>query len=88
MLTEIMNGHDVGVVECRDRLCFLLEAMQPVRIARELGGQHFDSNVAVEPRVPRTVDFAHPPCASRRDHFVWSKFGTGVESHVRAIIVD
>ncbi len=47
VLPEIMNGHDVGVVERRDRLCFLLEAMQTVRIAREIGGQDFDGNVAV-----------------------------------------
>ena len=58
---EIMNGHDVRMAERRDCLRLLMEPRQTVRIARVRGGQDFDSNVAVEPCIPRTVDFAHPP---------------------------
>jgi len=39
----------------------MLEAPQPLRITREVLGQHLDRHVAIQPRVPRAEHLAHPP---------------------------
>ena len=87
MLTEIMNGHDVRMVERCDGSRLLLEPAQTVRVARKRGGQDFYSNITVQPCVPRAIDFAHPARAGRRDNLVGSEFGTGAKSHSLVIIV-
>ena len=71
---EILHDEEVGavvapdVVQCADvrmiqrghgaRLA--LEALAGLRVVGDVGGQNFDSNIAVEPRVARFVDLAHP----------------------------
>src|SRR5437868_4286645 len=39
---------------------FLLEAPQAIRVGRQGRGQHFDRDVAIEPRVAGAVHLAHP----------------------------
>ncbi len=61
---DVVDRHDVGVVEGRGRARLLLESLAPVGVGRELGRQHLDGHLAAEARVSRSVDFSH---ASRAD---------------------
>ena len=68
--TDLVNGDDVRMIECRDRFGFLLEAAHAVGILGEFGGQELDGNLAFELRVLGKPDFAHAPGAERRDDSV------------------
>ena len=48
------------MIQRGERLRLPLEAAQPIRIDREILRQHLHRYVAVEPRVPRPEDLAHP----------------------------
>ena len=60
VLSEFVDGNDIGVVEGRCRACFLLEAAQPITVRGECGGQNLDRNTAIQARIPRPVHLAHP----------------------------
>ena len=64
---DVVNGQDVRMIERRGRARFLLEAAQPVSVFGERGGQNLDCDFAVEARVTRAVDFAHPARAELGD---------------------
>ena len=53
-------ARDVRVIQRREHLRLALEPREPVRIGRERLGQHLDRDVAVQPRVARAIDLAHP----------------------------
>ena len=76
MAAGLVHPEDVGVVECTDRPCLLLEAAQVVRVNREGGGQHLDRDLAPEARVARAIDLAHAPGAERRDNLVGPASGS------------
>jgi hypothetical protein len=65
---------------------FLLEAMQPRRVARRRTGQYFDRDVAAEPRVARLVDFTHATGAERRHDFVRAEAHARSQGH-QAIVL-
>jgi hypothetical protein len=81
VVAEIVNSQDVGMVECRDRLRFLLKAPQPFRIAGKSRRQHLDRHLAVEPRIARPVHLTHAARTSQRHDHVRSKFGAGSKRH-------
>ena len=47
ILSEFVDGNDIRVVEGRCRACFLREALQPIRVCWECGGQSLDRNHAI-----------------------------------------
>jgi hypothetical protein len=51
------------VLQCSDRSGLAVEAFAELRVHRELRGKDFNRNDAIEPRVARFVDFAHPSSA-------------------------
>src|SRR5262249_46148949 len=63
---EVVERNDVRVRERRHGLGLALEARERVGALGELGRENLDGDVAVQTRVPRPVDLAHPACAERR----------------------
>ena len=63
----------------RDRFRLALEAGQRVGIGSHGLREDLDRDVAVELRVPRAIDLAHPPRAERREDLVGAEAGAGDE---------
>ena len=62
---EVVDREDAGVRERGDRLRLALEAGERLGGGREVRRQHLHRDVAVELRVARPVDLAHPAGAER-----------------------
>jgi hypothetical protein len=70
LLSDIVNGEEIGMAQRAEHAGFLLEALQAVGIAGERFRKNFDGDGAVQARVARTVDLAHAARAERGDNFV------------------
>ena len=79
--SDVVDRRDVRMVQDSRRARFVLEAAQPIRILRERRRQHFDSDLAAEPRILRAVDLPHPTRAERRDDLVGTEPSAGRETH-------
>ena len=55
---EVVERHDVGMLETSDELCLGLEAPDERAIIGEIGTDHLDGNVAIERRMMRSVHAA------------------------------
>src|SRR5690242_2463252 len=86
MGSELVDGGDVRMVETARRLRLLLEAAQPVGIAREDRRKHLDRDVALQPRVARPVDLPHPARADRREDLVGAELCPCGERQVGGIL--
>src|SRR5260370_42269969 len=75
VLSEFVDSNDIWVVEGRCRTRFLLEAVQPITLRGECGGQNLDRNTAIQARIPRPVDLAHPAGAQQLDNLIPSELG-------------
>ena len=62
-LLDAVDGGDVGMIQRGEDLGFALEARQPIGVVRERFGQDLDRDVAIQLRVARAIDLAHPACA-------------------------
>ena len=72
-LFDRVEGDDVGVVQRSDRAGFPLEPLEPLRVGRHVGGEHFQRHVAVEPGVSGAIHLPHPAFADLGDNFVWAE---------------
>src|SRR5215510_10147582 len=63
---DFIDSDDVRMVERRGRARFLLEAPHTFGVARELGGQQLDRNLAAQSSIVREPDFAHPAATQWR----------------------
>ena len=70
LLTDIVNGADVGMVQGRGGLSFPLETSQGLRIARHLIWEELQGDEAVQAGVFGLIDDAHPPAPELPDNFV------------------
>jgi hypothetical protein len=78
---DVVDRQDVRVVERPGRLRLLLEAAQPLRIAREGGRQDLDRHVPLQPLVPRAVHLAHPAGAERGEDLVGAELRPSCQGH-------
>ena len=78
---DVVDGDDAGRVEggCGSRLP--LQPRHALRITCEQRGQHLDRDVAVQPRIARFVDFAHPAGSEVPEDFVRTETGAGLKGH-------
>jgi len=60
---------------------FALEPIAELRIGGEPFGEYFDRDRAIQPRVPRFVDLAHPSAAQQRQDFIRAEMSTGGQRH-------
>ena len=72
---------DVGMIQRGERLRFALEPRDPLGIGREQLGQDLDRDVAIELRVARAVDLAHPARAEGGENLVRSEASAGRKRH-------
>src|SRR5580700_5982280 len=63
------NGADMRMVECGGHAGFVEEALAGGGIGEEIGGQDFDSYVAVKLLVARAINFAHATGADFLEDF-------------------
>jgi hypothetical protein len=83
-LFEPMDRGDVGVIQGRERLGFALEPRDAVGVSREVLGQDLQRNVAIELRIARAIDHAHPALAEWRKDFIGADPGANRDCHVRS----
>ena len=54
-----VDGDDVGMVECRDRLGLALKALQALRVGSHLRGQHLEGHVTLQVEILGPIDLPH-----------------------------
>ncbi len=58
------------MIQAGDGFCFALEALAQFGAAREMRGQNFDRDDAIEARVTRFVHFSHSARADGGENFI------------------
>ena len=81
VMTHVMNGADVLVIERGDRARFSIESGAGRGISTDIRGQHLYGHGAVEATVARAIHLTHTACPERGDDFVRSYPCTGNKSH-------
>ena len=76
---EAVDVRDVRVIEGRERLRFAREPREPVGVTGERVGQYLERDIAIELRIARAVDLAHPAGADAGDDFVDAEARAGSE---------
>src|SRR5438874_13640165 len=70
VFADVEQSENVGMIERCYGSGFLLEAVQPIAVARERFRKDFYRNLAAKASVARAIDFAHAARAQRRLNFV------------------
>src|SRR6185295_10527095 len=70
---DVVDRHDVRMVELARRAGLALEAAEAVLVLGERLGQDLDRDVPLQPGVPGAVDLAHPACAEEGVDLVWAQ---------------
>jgi hypothetical protein len=69
-LSDFIDSDDVGVIESRGCVRFLLEPAHPILVTGDIGEKKFESDLAAQPFVLCQVDFAHSARAQVGKYFV------------------
>ena len=80
-LSDLVDGHDVRVVQSGGGSRLPLEPLQASRIRRQPGRQDLDGDLALKPRVPGPVNLPHPAGAERAQQLVRAKPRTRGSGH-------
>jgi hypothetical protein len=56
---DVVNRHDVGVIQRRGGASLLQEAALPALVGHRLGGEHLERNGTLKQRVVRAIDHPH-----------------------------
>jgi len=72
---HVVERANVGMVEAGDGAGLALEALPERGVGSEVGGKDLDRDGALEPRVARAVDLAHPTRPQRREDLVGPEAG-------------
>ena len=78
---QAVDVGDVWMIQRGEHLRLALEPGKTIRIGRYTVWQDFDCNVAIELRVARAIDLAHPAPAERSEDFVRAEACAGSEGH-------
>ena len=90
ILTDLVDGDDVGMVERRGGLGLEREAPHALLALDQLGREDLERHVARQVLVAGAVDLAHPAGPQRADHAVMGDPVLGLQrsSHGRPAILD
>ncbi len=75
LVPDIEYRRDVRVVQPGGGAGLLLEAGQPLRVGSELGWQHLDRDLALQPSVLGQPNLAHPACAELLEDEIRAELG-------------
>jgi hypothetical protein len=78
---QAVDAANVRMTQRGQRLCFALEACDPLGIRNEQLGQDLDRDFAIELSVSGAIDLAHPARAEQSDDLVGAEVGARGESH-------
>jgi hypothetical protein len=78
---DVVDRHDVRVVQRGGRAGLFLEALEPFLVRSERGRKDLDRDVAPEPGVPRAIDLSHAARAERREDLVRPEPSTRRDRH-------
>jgi len=81
LVTHVVEGADVRVVQARHRAGFLLEALAELGVLGKMLGEDFDGHGAIEAGVVRSIDLTHAAGTDGGRDLVGAKLGSGVERH-------
>ena len=70
ILANLVNGHDIWMIEPDHRVRFLLKPLQPLSVTSKAQGQKFERGFATRCDVSGQIDFAHPTGTDRFRNFV------------------
>ena len=70
LLADVVNGADVGMVQCGSSLRLALEAGESLRVSATSSGRNFSATKRCKPRVFSLVDHTHPAAAQLLDDAV------------------
>jgi hypothetical protein len=79
---ETVDVGDVGMIQRGERLGFLSEPRQPIRIAGEGVGQNLQRYVTIQLRVVGAIHLAHAPFADLGRDFIDAEARAGSEGQV------
>jgi hypothetical protein len=82
--TDVKHSENIGVVQRGHSPRLLLEAMEAICVMGKGFGKNLYGNIAPEPRVPSSINFAHAAGGRRRNDFIRPKFRARRESHPTA----
>ena len=82
---ELVDGHDVGVRDGRNRARLVFEAGAHLPVGRQMVGQHLQRDVTAEPRVARAIDLTHSSGADGRYHFELRETRAWPQTHSRIL---
>jgi hypothetical protein len=83
VVTELVDGEDVRVLDASERPGLAFEAGQPIGIPRHRIGQHLHGHVAVQALIAGAVHLAHAALADLRENAVRPKRRAGGRGHDR-----
>jgi hypothetical protein len=78
---DVVNGEDVGMVQCCYSPRFLLKAPQSLSVGSERHRENLDSDIAPQSRVASAIYLSHPARAQRRKDFIRTEFRARSEGH-------
>ena len=81
LTSDVVQRADVRMVQAGDGLRFALEALLHFGVVGEMRREDLDRHGAVQPRVGRLVDFAHPARADQREDLVGTESDACGQSH-------
>src|SRR6266404_2256416 len=85
MSANIVNGENVRMIQRARRLCLLLKSPQSILILRERRRQNLDRYVAIQFRVMRQINLAHPARTDLRADFVTTEFCACGKAHLELL---
>ena len=81
LFADIMQGHDVGMIQRRDGFGFALKSLPAGLIERKLGRQNFERHFTVQTRVTRAEHFAHAASPERSQDQIGAEARSCREGH-------
>ena len=72
LVSDVEDGKNVGMIQCRCRSRFLREALHAVTVRGKRCRQNLDGYGPIQPGIVRAIHFAHPARAEQRLDFVRS----------------
>src|SRR5947208_8476872 len=81
MGADVVNRHNVRVVEHPGGASLLFETLQTFRVIGIGGRKYFDRDFTAEARVTGAIYFAHPSGADRSQDLIWAEPSAFRELH-------